>query len=31
MPPVYRDDPYPAYNFELLVTGISDDGKAVKG
>jgi phage tail-like protein len=31
MPPVYRDDPYPSYNFELVVTGISDDGKAVKG
>jgi phage tail-like protein len=31
MPPVYRDDPYPSYNFELTVTGISNDGKAVKG
>jgi phage tail-like protein len=31
MPPVYRDDPYPSYNFELIVTGISNDGKAVKG
>lgn len=31
MPPQYRDDPYPAYNFEVVVTGISDDGKAVKG
>ncbi len=31
MPPVYRDDPYPSYNFELTVAGISDDGKAVKG
>ncbi len=31
MPPQYRDDPYPVYNFELVVTGISDDGKAVKG
>ena len=31
MPPVYRDDPYPSFNFELVVTGISDDGKAVKG
>lgn len=31
MPPQYRDDPYPSYNFELVVTGISDDGKAVKG
>jgi len=31
MPAVYRDDPYGAYNFELTITGISDDGKAVKG
>jgi phage tail-like protein len=28
---VYRDDPYPSYNFELVITGISDDGRAVKG
>jgi phage tail-like protein len=28
---VYRDDPYGGYNFELVLTGISDDGKAVKG
>jgi phage tail-like protein len=31
MPPVYRDDPYPSFNFELVVTGISNDGTAVKG
>jgi phage tail-like protein len=31
MPPMYRDDPYPSFNFELVVTGISNDGKAVKG
>ncbi len=31
MPPQYRDDPYPSYNFEVVVTGISDDGKSVKG
>lgn len=31
MPPVYRDDPYPAYNFEVTVTGVSDDGRAVRG
>jgi phage tail-like protein len=31
MPPVRRDDPYPAYNFQVIVTGISNDGKAVKG
>jgi phage tail-like protein len=31
MPPVKRDEPYPAYNFEILVNGISDDGSAVGG
>jgi phage tail-like protein len=31
MPPVFRDDPYPAYNFEVIVTGVSDDGSAVRG
>lgn len=31
MPPVYRDDPYPSYNFEITITGVSDDGRAVKG
>jgi phage tail-like protein len=31
MPPVYRDDPYPSFNFELVITGISNDGTAVKG
>jgi phage tail-like protein len=31
MPPVYRDDPYSGYNFEVIITGISDDGTAVKG
>jgi phage tail-like protein len=29
--PVYRDDPYGAYNFEVVLTNVSDDGKAVKG
>ena len=29
--PVFREDPYGAYNFEVVLTGISDDGKAVKG
>ena len=29
--PVFRNDPYPAGNFEITVFGISDDGKAVKG
>src|SRR5688572_12906789 len=28
---VYRDDPYPAYNFELVINGVSDDGRAVRG
>ena len=28
---VYRDDPYVGHNFELVITGISDDGRAVKG
>jgi phage tail-like protein len=28
---VFRDDPYPAYNFEIVVTGISDDGRASRG
>jgi len=31
MPPVFREDPYSSYNFEVIVTGVSDDGKAVKG
>jgi len=31
MPPVFRTDPYPAYNFEVVVDGISDDGASVKG
>lgn len=29
--PIYRDDPYPSFNFEVEIQGISDDGKAVKG
>ncbi|HEX8183320.1 MAG TPA: phage tail protein [Blastocatellia bacterium] len=29
--PVFREDPYAGYNFEVVVTGISDDGKSVKG
>jgi len=28
---VYRDDPYGGYNFEVIITGVSDDGTAVKG
>jgi phage tail-like protein len=30
MPPVKRDDPYPAYNFQIEVNGISD-GKTAGG
>ena len=26
MPPTLRDDPYPGYNFQVIVTGVSDDG-----
>ena len=29
--PVFREDPYAGYNFEIVVNGVSDDGKAVKG
>ena len=29
--PTYRDDPYGGYNFEVILTGVSDDGTAVKG
>jgi phage tail-like protein len=31
MPPVARADPYPAYNFQVIITGVSNDGKAVSG
>lgn len=31
MAPVQRDDPYGGYNFEITVTGISTDTKAVSG
>ncbi|WP_428268703.1 phage tail protein [Haliangium sp.] len=31
MPPVYRDDPFGAYNFQVIVNGVSDDGQAVRG
>lgn len=31
MPPVFREDPYPAYNFLVEVTGVSPDGLAVRG
>lgn len=31
MPPVTRPDPYSAFNFEVQLTGVSDDGTAVKG
>ncbi len=31
MPAVFREDPYGGYNFEVVITGISDDGTAAKG
>jgi len=31
MPPVQRDAPYAAHNFQVIVNGISDDGAAVSG
>jgi phage tail-like protein len=31
MAPIFRADPYPAFNFEVVLTGVSDDGVAVKG
>ena len=31
MPAVLRDDPYAGYNFEVIVTGISDDGDRGQG
>ncbi|BBH69385.1 hypothetical protein ACTI_60700 [Actinoplanes sp. OR16] len=31
MPPTFRADPYAAYNFQVIVTNVSDDGTAVGG
>ena len=31
MPPVERPDPYAVYNFQIVIQGISEDGKAAKG
>ena len=31
MPTVIRNDPYPGHNFQVIVTGVSDDGSAVSG
>jgi phage tail-like protein len=31
MPPVFRADPYPSSNFEVIINGISDDGRSVRG
>jgi phage tail-like protein len=31
MPTVIRNDPYPGHNFQVLVTGVSDDGSSVSG
>lgn len=31
MPTVIRNDPYPGHNFQVTITGVSDDGSAVSG
>ena len=31
MPPIIRDDPYAGYNFQVIVTNVSDDGVAATG
>jgi phage tail-like protein len=31
MPPVFREDPYAGHSFEVVITGVSDDGVAVRG
>jgi phage tail-like protein len=31
MPPRTREDPYAGYNFQVIVTNVSDDGQAVGG
>lgn len=31
MAPVFREDPYASYNFQVIVTNVSNDGVAVKG
>lgn len=31
MPPIFRDTPYLAQNFHVVITGISDDGASVRG
>jgi phage tail-like protein len=31
MPPVFRPDPYPSSSFEVVINGISDDGRSVRG
>jgi phage tail-like protein len=31
MPPKARPDPYPHFNFQVIVQGVSNDGKAVSG
>ena len=28
---VHRDDPYPAFNFQVIITGILDDGQTIRG
>lgn len=29
--PVHRDDPYTSYMFQVVIQGVSDDGRAVRG
>lgn len=31
MPPVFRNDPYACHNFEVVINGISEDGRSAKG
>jgi hypothetical protein len=31
MVPTFREDPYGGFNFEVLISGVSDDGTAVRG
>ncbi len=29
--PVFRDDPYAGFNFVVAISGITDDGRSIKG
>jgi phage tail-like protein len=31
VPPVFRNDPYACHNFEVVINGISEDGRSAKG